>query len=205
MKNNHLFVFRLFVMSMMCIIIIFAGCEKDPEWNADPNTPVDERYTNEISDNLQLLTISSDNLTEAELASLYFMVEEEKLAKDVYNEMYNMWGLLIFYNIYLSEIQHENAISRLFEKYDLTNPNDSNLPGEYDNEELQQLFDDLIEQGSASVKEAIAVGVQIELKDLEDIQYYLDYIVESKDIERVYENLLAGSEIHLAAFVSHQK
>lgn len=205
MKNNQLFVFRLFVMSMMCIIIIFAGCEKDPEWNADPNTPVDERYTNEISDNLQLLTISSDNLTEAELASLYFMVEEEKLAKDVYNEMYNMWGLLIFYNIYLSEIQHENAISRLFEKYDLTNPNDSNLPGEYDNEELQQLFDDLIEQGSASVKEAIAVGVQIELKDLEDIQYYLDYIVESKDIERVYENLLAGSEIHLAAFVSHQK
>jgi len=205
MKTIDLLVFRLFVMSMICIIIIFAGCEKDPELNTDPNAAVLENYTSASPENTQYLIVSSDNLTEEEIESLIFMVEEEKLARDVYLEMYNLYGLEVFYNIYQSEIHHVNAVSILIEKYELTNPNDNNLPGEFDNEELQQLYDDLINQGSSSVMEAIAVGVIIEETDLEDIQYYLDYVVLRKDIVRVYENLLAGSENHLAAFLLHQK
>ncbi|MGZ2369450.1 DUF2202 domain-containing protein [Ancylomarina sp. YFZ004] len=195
MKTIILFPFSLFVMSMICIILMSTTCEQDPVRNSDPNAK---------SENQQMLSVSSDNLTEEEIASLMFMVEEEKLARDVYDVMYGLYGLRIFYNINNSEVRHVSAISYLIEKYELTNPNDTHDPGVFDNEELQRLYDDLIDKGSISVIEAIAVGVLIEETDLEDIQYYLDHVVESKDIERVYENLLAGSENHLAAFLSHQ-
>ena len=117
---------------------------------------------------------SSIELTEAEIESLLFMVEEEKLAMDVYVVMDQIYGLKVFELIKASEFNHVCAISRLIEKYELTNPIDGNLPGEFENEELQVLYNDLIALGSISRLKAIEVGILIEETDIEDIQTYLD-------------------------------
>lgn len=186
--------FDLCIICMICAMVSLSGCSKDSDRNYEP-TPVLE----ETSDK------SSENITEEEIASLMFMVEEEKLAGDVYLKMLALYGLEIFDNILQSERKHVAAISKLIEKYELDNPIIGNDPGVFVNEELQQLYDDLVETGSLSKKAAINVGVTIEETDMVDIQAYLDSVVEREDIHQVYTNLLNGSENHLAAFISELK
>ncbi len=189
MKKSAFSQVQLNIMSFICCVILFASCLSDPE----PN-PV-KMVAKEKS-----VISSVENLSEDEISSLLFMVEEEKLAKDVYDKMFQLYGLTIFQNIYQSETRHVEAVSKLIEKYGLTNPINDKLPGEFDNEELQQLYTDLIDLGTVSKLQAINVGVIIENKDIIDIQGYLDLVVVSKDIEMVYNHLLDGSVNHLAAF-----
>ena len=141
-------------------------------------------------------------LTEDEEEALLFMREEEKLARDVYLELNNKWGLFVFENIADSEQRHMDSVLYLLGKYGLPDPTEGKDIGEFDNEELQNLYDLLIDQGMTSVEEAINVGIIIEQTDIEDIEAYLEHI-DKKDIIQVFSNLLKGSESHLEAFESH--
>jgi hypothetical protein len=73
--------------------------------------------------------------------------------------------------------------------------------GEFTNPALQELYDQLIVQGSASLADALKVGAAIEEIDILDLE---ERIAETDhaDIRLVYNNLLAGSKNHLNAFVS---
>lgn len=173
-------------------MLVLSGCTKDPITSPD---------SCQFLDNSTLK--SSNGLTSDEKASLMFMVEEEKLAHDVYTKMYEFYGLVIFDKIIQSESDHVAAVSFLIEKHELVNPITGNPPGVFQNEELQQLYIDLVALGSISTMDAIEAGVTIEEKDLQDIQYYLVSIVESKDLEQVYSNLMEGSKNHLEAYLSH--
>jgi len=51
--------------------------------------------------------------------------------------------------------------------------------------------------------EAYQVGVDIEELDIEDLENAIGVSGTHQDIVRVYNNLLDGSENHLAAFTSH--
>jgi hypothetical protein len=53
--------------------------------------------------------------------------------------------------------------------------------------------------GNSSVIQALNVGVIIEETDIKDLEADLAIVVH-KDIKRVYQNLMAGSENHMAAF-----
>ena len=46
---------------------------------------------------------ASDELTSDEIDGLVFMVEEEKLARDVYLTLYEPWDLRIFQNIHIKQ------------------------------------------------------------------------------------------------------
>jgi hypothetical protein len=131
-----------------------------------------------------------------------YMVEEEKMAMDVYAKMFDLYGLIIFDNINQSEARHVAAVSRLIDKYELDNPIIGNPPGVFVNEELQKTYDDLIEKGSVSKLQAKYVGVTIEEQDIIDINNYLEEVVQSEDLEKVYSNLLSGSNSHLESFLA---
>ena len=73
--------------------------------------------------------------------------------------------------------------------------------GEFTNPDLQQLYDDLIQQGSISRAEALKVGVIIEKTDIDDLNEAIA-TAEHNDIKTVYRNLLQGSLNHLDAFES---
>ena len=62
-------------------------------------------------------TLPYEELSDAELAGIVFMREEEKLARDVYLEMYDIWGRRIFANIADSEQTHMDTVLRLIQKY----------------------------------------------------------------------------------------
>ncbi|WP_297458081.1 DUF2202 domain-containing protein, partial [Thermococcus sp.] len=139
-------------------------------------------------------------LSEDEINGLLYMVEEEKLARDVYLTLYNETGLTVFSNIANSEQRHMDAVLSLIEKYNLTAPDTLDQVGVFQNEELQALYNQLVEQGSKSVIDALKVGALIEETDIEDLEKWISE-TDNEDIKAVYSNLMAGSENHLRAFV----
>ena len=64
---------------------------------------------------------------------------------------------------------------------------------------MQKLYDELVAQGSASLKDAIEVGIAIEKLDISDLKT-LRARTSRVAIKRVYTNLINGSNNHLAAF-----
>lgn len=144
--------------------------------------------------------VSSQSLDAAEYETLLYIREEEKLAHDVYQTFADLWDKQIFANIAQSEINHQDAVLKLYETYGITDTADDNAVGEFDIPELQQLYNDLVAQGSESLQAALEVGVYIEETDLIDLQEGIDE-TDNPDIQNVYSNLLKGSENHLSAFL----
>jgi len=139
-------------------------------------------------------------LSDDETSGLLHMVEEEKLARDVYLTLYNETGLKVFERIAQSEGRHMDAVLGLIEKYNLTAPDTLDQVGVFQNEELQSLYDQLVEQGSQSTVDALKVGALIEETDIKDLEEWIAK-TDNEDIKTVYSNLMKGSENHLRAFV----
>jgi hypothetical protein len=138
-------------------------------------------------------------LTDQEKNDLIFMREEEKLARDVYLTLYDIWGTPVFANIASSEQQHMDAMLSLLNTYSLPDPAAGNLVGEFLNAELQALYDALIARGKQSALEALQVGGVIEETDIEDLNAAMA-TSRLSNIDKVYQNLLNGSYNHLRAF-----
>jgi hypothetical protein len=94
-----------------------------------------------------------------------------------------------------------DATKALLDRYSIPDPAADTGIGEFTNPDLQQLYDDLIWQGSISKAEALRVGVIIEETDIDDLNEAIA-TAEHNDIETVYSNLLQGSLYHLGAFES---
>ena len=141
-------------------------------------------------------------LSEVEIESMLLMREEEKLARDVYAELYEAYGAQIFLNIFASESTHFDQMGVLLERYELEDP--VLEPGVFTNHHLQDLYDMLIPMGLSSLKNAYRVGAIIEEVDILDYLHFLeDQDVDNKDIRQVYTSLMNASENHLRGFVSN--
>ena len=139
-------------------------------------------------------------LTEIEAQNLLFLREEEKLARDVYLAMLDLYNAQIFANISVSEQRHMDAVKSLIDKYKLQDPVVDNTPGAFTNTTLASLYESLIQKGSKSLKDALEVGVIIEEMDIHDIEVEMLPFTTKTDIKQVLTNLLAGSYNHLDAF-----
>ena len=149
--------------------------------------------------NAQIAELPQESLSDAEISGLMHLREEEKLAQDVYLFLYQKYGTNIFNNIGQSESTHMAAVGSLIEKYDLIDPVDTNGPGVFENQELQDLYNSLVAQGSESLLAAYQVGATIEDLDLYDLAQMLTQ-VDNQDITLVYENLSKGGRNHMRSF-----
>ena len=157
-------------------------------------------------------------LSDQEIADLVFMREEEKLAHDVYVELYEHYDggteLIVFANIAASEQRHMDAMLKLLNKYRIEDPAEDALPGVFENPVLAELYESLVSDstdngdvlgepasgGKVGVEEALYVGAWIEERDMLDILHAIEHTGRA-DIVGVYTNLLCGSRSHLRAFV----
>ncbi|NJE12238.1 DUF2202 domain-containing protein [Thermococcus sp. LS2] len=175
--------------------IIFGSVAAMPWW-----TDAWDRGGSTTWDRPYVAIYENDTLTQEEIDGLLWMREEEKLARDVYLTLYEMYGLQIFQNIANSEQMHMDAVLTLLEKYGIEDPAVDEV-GVFTNPELQALYDQLIAMGSQSVEDALNVGALIEETDIKDLEEWITK-TDNADIIQVYENLMAGSENHLRAFTS---
>ena len=149
------------------------------------------------------LASNASALTASEASAILFMKQEEKLARDVYKNLYAQWGKSIFSNIAASEQNHMNAVDGLIRRYQLkdTTPADA---GKFTYPELQELHDQLVADGAASLTAALKVGVLIEETDIADLRESLKTTRE-RPVKNVFSNLLRGSLNHITAFRSWLK
>jgi hypothetical protein len=171
---------RFILASAMIIALFTSSCSNN-----------DDTHTNNAT-NLQ-------SITEEEKAGLLFMLEEEKLARDTYIYMNNLWGLNQFNNIKNSEQSHMDAIITIL---DQNNVAYTILPeGQFSYQNLQDYYDQFVIEGQLSSLNALQIGATIEDLDIVDLE---DYINESANESLIltYENLQCGSRNHLRSFVS---
>ena len=143
--------------------------------------------------------VSAATLPAATKASLIFMVEEEKLARDVYATLYTKTGLNQFKNINKAEQTHMDLLRGLLKTYGIKDPTIGKAVGKFNNVALTALYKKLITDGSVSLVAALNAGIAVEEKDIADIKKILK-VKQPDDVKYVLDRLLAGSYNHLAAF-----
>lgn len=172
MKN--LLIFNFWLFAMFSSVMSFSSCSKN-----NVETPI---------------------LSDQEKATLRFMREEEKLARDVYTYFYTKYGLNIFGNITSSEQTHMDAVLAVMAKYGIED-SASSLKGVFNNPNLQKLYSELIAKGEASLSEALIAGATIEDVDIKDLNEGLA-ATSNVDLKILYEKLKCGSRNHMRAFIS---
>lgn len=174
MKN--LFISSFWLFAMFSSVMSFSSCSKN---------------------NVENPILS---LSDQEKATLRFMREEEKLARDVYVYFHTKYGLNIFGNITSSEQTHMDAVLAVMAKYGIED-SAANQKGVFNNSTLQKLYYDLVAQGETSLGEALKVGATIEDLDIKDLNEGLAATTNA-DITNLYEKLKCGSRNHMRAFTS---
>ena len=145
------------------------------------------------------LVHAATTLAPETVAMLEHMVAEEKLAHDVYTALDALYDVPTFGNIAVSEARHTDAVRNLLASYGLVDPTEGDAAGSFDDPYFQQMYDDLVAEGSASLAAAAGVGVAIEVIDIADLEAALAADPPA-DIARALSRLLAGSQDHLVAF-----
>jgi hypothetical protein len=142
----------------------------------------------------------STTLSEEKKDKLFYIFQEEKVARDVYitlGELYPEENT--FAMIQLSEQRHIEAAGTLCDTYGVdTSYVNLDFVGQFELPLLQQLYDTCVEQGSISKLDALKVGELIELTDIDDLESAM--VGMPQDVVNVFSNLKAGSLNHLDAF-----
>ena len=160
-----------------------ASPEASPQITAAPKVPVVDKG------------IATADATAEQLV---YLIEEEKLAHDVYQAMFDLWGSRVFGNILQSEQSHQSQVLTVMNIRDIKDPR-SSKSGVFVNADLQNLYNQLIAKGSQSAVDAYEVGIAIEELDIDDLTKMLA-TAKDADVIAMMENLRRGSENHLRAF-----
>lgn len=136
--------------------------------------------------------------------TIMYMLEEEKVAKDVYDFFEEKYGNQIFANISSAEEMHQEMMEKLAINNDLIKAGEFNADeaGIYANQELQELYNSLIADGEKSFTDALRVGVEIEELNIRDLEASIEGSEDEASVT-VYNYLKDASERHLNAFTKN--
>lgn len=137
-------------------------------------------------------------LTLQEQQDLLFLREEEKLARDVYLYSSDLYGDVIFNQIASSEQQHMDQVLILLNDYGLEDPA-SLERGVFQDQALQDLYNDLTTASEVSLSKALTVGATIEDLDINDLTFFESQTLKT-DLLSVYDQLKCGSKNHLRSY-----
>lgn len=194
------------VASLTAGVFLLAGCAAPIAPNAEPqvvNPSASPSAQTNASSNVTSvpkapLVDKGIATADATAEQLVYLIEEEKLAHDVYAAMFDLWGSRVFGNILKSEETHQSQVLTVMNIRDIEDPR-SSKSGVFVNAELQSLYNELIAKGSKSAVDAYEVGIAIEELDIDDLSKMLA-TAKDADVIAMMENLRKGSENHLRAF-----
>jgi hypothetical protein len=130
---------------------------------------------------------------------LIHMIEEEKLAHDVYARLRDVTGLQIFGTIAAGEATHHSTMLRDADRRNIDVSYLPSEPGEFHDPAFQALYEQLVQEGSASPQAALRVGVKIETLNFTDISDAM-LITEDAALDNTYSHLASVSQSHLRQF-----
>ncbi len=162
-------------LTLTLVLTIFTGCNND-----DDNTAEQTTLSQQETDDLKVLR------------------EEEKLARDVYLFSYDKYGESIFNSVASSEQKHMDKMLTLLNTYGIQDPALSER-GNFTNQELQTLYNDLTTKSAISLIDALEVGATIEDLDIRDIKIFKNRATKA-DILDTYDKLECGSRNHMRSY-----
>lgn len=136
--------------------------------------------------------IALQDLTESEKQMLYYWYSEELMAHNLYNYFYDLYKVESFNNISNSESQHILAVKTLLERYNLALPSNYWI--------LQDTYNSLKVEWEKWLKEALEVGIKIEMMDIEDISKTIKS-TDNDDFKIIFTNIWWASYNHLKWFI----
>lgn len=140
------------------------------------------------------------DLTDAEIASLTFNREEERLARDLYQALSDHYdGARPFSRIVNAEQRRFDEVGVVLENYGIEDPSADAAPGVYADADLQAAYDTWYAKGIVSIEDAYQVGIELETQDIAELTESIAS-ASAADVISTYERLKFGSERHLAAF-----
>lgn len=196
MKTRKKLTFTLLTLVLASAYLI-SGCKADNSAQPETSNKNSLVLTND-SVNCAFITFPADEITTAEVDMIKYMREEEKLARDVYTTLSAQYTLPIYKNIAKSEQRHMDIVLCLLDHYNIADPASDEI-GIFNNSELQELYNNLIAQGSVSLIDALTVGATIEDVDIHDLNLYSGQ-TENEAITTVFDILNCGSANHMRAF-----
>ncbi len=190
------FIILISVITIVCFVI---GCVEDN--SVEPNSSLKNALIQTTDDLVDCKCVLSapDHISLAEKEMLIFTREEEKLARDVYISFSALYNIPVFEKIYKSEQIHMDKVLCLLIHYNIEDPA-SDLIGVFKDPFLQELYNSLIADGSASLTEALIVGATIEDLDMVDLRECI-HQTENEAIITIFGSLMCGSGNHLRSFI----
>jgi hypothetical protein len=186
--------------------------------------PQNPMYPNRNQNTFDLDNYPISNLSQELKDALGHMGNEERLAYDVYMNLYdyhaqnNATAIMQLQNIATrSEKTHVEIVQSLVRRYDLGEDNLTDVDnavadntvafedmprGQYDIPAIQDLYDALYAKGVTSVQDALEVGCMVEVTDINDLDAYLQTAQNDNaaDVQAAFEVLRSGSYNHYWAF-----
>ena len=199
---------------------LLIGCGSDSSSNQESNTTEEEENCTQFD----VSTYPMSTLTPELKDSLSYMGNEERLAYDVYQNLYkyhvteSATEIKQMKNISEnSEVKHIAIVQDIVKKYNLTEEDFSNVTdglnlknsaiedmpsGKYDIPSIQELYNALYSKGIVSTTEALFSACMVEVTDVEDLDRYIEQAKTSnaEDIVAGFEVLRNGSYNHYWAF-----
>ncbi len=174
-----------------------ASCSND-----DSDTPIPQNPDTGNPQEPENPDNGGSGLNEEQKDELFFIYQEEKVARDAYitlGEMYPYENT--FASIQKAEQRHIDSARGLCETYgvDISGVDEGSV-GNFVIDVLQELYNTVIEEGSNSLLDALKMGELIEVTDIKDLDHAINDLGMPDDVVRVYENLREGSYNHLEAF-----
>ena len=199
------------IKSLIIILFLMAGTftmscnnKEDISKSNFNNQTVSQAKSDSLSPCIHdcLMSLPYQDISSEEENHLVLMREEELMAKEVYEYLYSLYNIPVFNNISNSETTHTLTVKCLLDKYGIPDPAENHQAGEFQNPDIQELYNSLTAQGSQSLLDGLIVGITIEDLDIFDLETCMDD-VDNTDIELVFSNLTKGSRNHMRAFNGH--
>ncbi len=183
----------------------------DDDYHDDNDYSTMSTYDHEID----IDSLATIVLTDAQKYALAYMWNEEKMAKDIYLALNELYPTRQFeYIASNSEEKHQEMVQELVKKYDLNITNLVDYSASYSEAELealpagefgvtaiQDLYDTLYTEGKTSKIDALKVGCKVEVTDVDDLDTRLIGLdTNSTDVGVVFNALRNGSYMHYWAF-----
>jgi hypothetical protein len=199
------------------------GNSNNSNVNNNSNAPADNNQS-DCNKSVDVNSYPKSNLSQELKDGISYMGNEERLAYDVYHNLYNYHlaesGVAInqLKNISeRSEIKHVGIVQDMVRKYELTPEDVTNVidpvasrdvkfedmpSGRYDIPAIQGLYDALYAKGVGSTKDALEVGCMVEVTDVNDLDKYIVMAEKSNapDITEAFNFLRDGSYNHYWGF-----
>ena len=185
--------FKNLVLALFSVSLIFSCTSDDNDVDVEADVNTNENGSGNIN------VIVDSNLNQEDIDALLFMLEEEKLARDTYTFLYDTWSQNIFSNIANSEQSHMNAIKTLLDANNVTYTILSQ--GQFNDQDLQDLYDQFEADGQISNAQALIIGATIEDLDIYDLERFINE-ASSNSLIDVFQSLQCGSRNHLRSFNS---